>query len=231
MKTFIKLSLIGSILFASCNNSSDTETSKDDSSSVEIVEGPTYTVDREFPQLVSYLKSQDSSFSVEKFEGGEMETKDSLSSTKIDINQLAPYRPYLVYNSDSSMAIDLVSYNYVVSNKKGKTVIEHGGPDTEVALLNLKSNTRKRILFLGSSGTVLQAKWDDDITISIAGAQEVEEGKIKPSIWRYNLATGATELYQYSDAIKANINDYAEKWLKSKLPQTGPLNPPVGEGG
>jgi len=218
MNILIRLSLIGSLLFASCNNNSDTESGKEDSSTVEVEE--TYAVDKEFPQLASYLKSQDSSFSANKFEGGEMETKDSLASIKIDTTLLASYRPYLIYNNDSSMAIDLVSYNYVVSNKKGKAVIEHGGPDTEVALLDLKNNTRKRILFLGSSGTVLQAKWDDDKTVSIAGAQEVEGGKIKPSVWRYNLTTGVTGLYQYNDAINADINDYAEQWLKSKLPQT-----------
>jgi hypothetical protein len=214
MKILIKLSLIGSILFASCNNNSNTGNSKEDSSSVEVVDETPYSVNSEFPQLASYLKSQDSSFSADKFEGGEMEIKDSVPATKIDDNQLAPYKPYLIYNSDSSKAIDLVSYNYVVSHKKGKAVIEHGGPDTEVALLDMKSGTRKRILFLGSSGTVLQAKWEDNNTIAIAGAQEVEDEKIKPSIWRYDLSTGKMELYQYSDAINADIKDYAEQWLR-----------------
>lgn len=219
MKTVIKLSLIGSLFFASCNNSSDTQNQKEDASAVEEVEETGFTVDREFPQLTAYLQSQDSSFSADKFEGGEMEIKDSLAPTKIDTGHLAPYKPYLVYNSDSSRAIDLVSYSYVISKKNGKTVIEHGGPDTEVALLDLGNNTRKRILFLGSSGTVLQAKWENDTAIAIAGAQEVEEGKIRPSVWRYDLATGTMELYQYSDAIDANIKDYAEQWLKKTPPQ------------
>ncbi len=213
MKRIVKLSVIGSILlFASCNNSADTETNNGDTSAVE-TEETTFSVNEEFPGLFTYLQSQDSSFSVDKFEGGEMDTKDSLSRMKIDTAQLRPFRPYLIYNSDSSKAIDLVSYNYVLSNKKGKTVIEQGGPDTEVAVLDLKNNTRKRILFLGSAGTVLQAKWDGDNTIAIVGAEEVEEGKIKPSVWKYDWTTGKMELYQYPDAIHANIKDYTEKGL------------------
>lgn len=213
MKTVVKLSLIGSILFfASCNNSADTKTNNGDTSAVE-TEETTFSVNEEFPRLFTYLQSQDSSFSVDKFEGGEMDTKDSLSRVKIDTAQLRPFRPYLIYNSDSSKAIDLVSYNYVLSNKKGKTVIQQGGPDTEVAVLDLKNNTRKRILFLGSAGTVLQAKWEGDHTIAIAGAEEVEEGKIKPSIWKYDWTTGKMELYQYPDAIHANIKDYTEQGL------------------
>ncbi|HEU4634393.1 MAG TPA: hypothetical protein VFS22_10430 [Flavisolibacter sp.] len=217
MRILISLALLGSILFASCNSNSDVETSKEDS--VEVVE-ETYAVDKQFPEMFSYLQTQDSSFSVTKFEGGEMDTKDSLPPEKIDTNHLTPYKPYLIYNADSTKAIDLVSYNYVVSKKKGQAVLEQGGPDTEVAILNLKDNTRKRILFLGSSGTVLQAKWENGNTVAIAGAQEVEEGKLKPSIWRYNLATGKTELYQYSDVINANIQDYAEQWLKNKASHT-----------
>lgn len=213
MKTLLRLSLIGSILFASCNTNSDVKNSQEDS--VEVVE-ESYAVDEQFPQLFSYLHTQDSSFSAAKFEGGEMETKDSLPPEKIDSSELTPYKPYLIYNSDSSKAIDLVSYNYVVSKKKGETVLEHGGPDTEVAILDLNTGTRKRILFLGASGTVLQAKWEDANTVAIAGAQEVEEGKLKPSVWRYDLQTGKTELYQYSDAITVNIQDYAQQWLKSK---------------
>ena len=220
MKTFTKLLLIGSLVFVSCNNSSDTQNSKENSPAAEEVEETGFTVEREFPQLTAYLQSQDSSFSADKFEGGQMEIKDSLAPTKIDTGHLTPYKPYLVYSSDSSRAIDLVSYSYVISKKKGTTVIEHGGPDTEVALLDLGNNTRKRILFLGSSGTVLQAKWENDTTIAIAGAQEVEEGKIRPSVWRYDLVTGTMELYQYSDTIEANIKDYAEQWLKNTSPKT-----------
>jgi hypothetical protein len=221
MKKTIRLSLIGGILFfASCANNSGEENGKEDSTATEVVDETGYAVDRQFPQLTSYLKTQDPSFSADKFEGGEMEKKDHAAAEKIDSDHLAPYKPYLIYNSDSSRAIDMVSYNYVVSKKNGRTVIEHGGPDTEVAVLDLKNNTRKRILFLGSSGTVLQAKWEDDNTVAIAGAQEVEEEKIKPSVWRYDLQTGRMELYQYNDAIGANIKDYAEQWLKGTLSPT-----------
>lgn len=217
MKTLIRLSLIGSILFfTACNNSADTETNNADTSAVETEETSSVSVTEEFPRLFTYLQSQDSSFSPDKFEGGEMDTKDSLSRIKIDTAQLRPFRPYLIYNRDSSMAIDLVSYNYVISHKKGKTVIQQGGPDTEVALLDLKNNTRKRILFLGSAGTVLQAKWNDDNSIAIVGAEEVEGGKIKPSIWNYDWTTGKMELYQYPDAIHANIKDYTEQGLNKQ---------------
>ncbi len=214
MRTITKLFLVAGVVFyTSCSNNASTETPAEDSAAVEEVEATSFSIDKEFPQLVSYLHAQDSSFATDKFEGGELETNNTLPETKIDTTQLAPFRPYLVYNSNKSMAIDPVSYNYVISTKKGKTVMEHGGPDTEVALVDLQNNTRKRLLFLGASGTVLQVKWEGDSTVDIVGVEEVDQGKIRPSIWRYHLPTGKMELYQYADSITANIKDYTEQKL------------------
>ena len=76
MKTVVKLSLIGSILFfASCNNSADTKTDNADTAAVETEETSSVSVNEEFPRLFTYLQSQDSSFSPDKFEGGEMDTE------------------------------------------------------------------------------------------------------------------------------------------------------------
>jgi hypothetical protein len=185
MKFPVKLLLIISIVFiASCDNNSPALSNKDADTTLVEEENEITQVQNYFPDLFTYLQSQDSSFVAHKFEGGEMESKDSFPSTKLDHSQFASYLPYLVFNKDSSLAIDFVSANYILSKKNGKTSIEQGGPDTEVALLNYKDKTRKRILFLGSAGTVLDAKWEDNNVILIAGAEEVDNEKIVPSIWR-----------------------------------------------
>ena len=63
------------------------------------------------------------------------------------------------------------------------------------------------------AGAVLQAKWEDDKTIAIAGAEEIEDEEIRPSVWKYNLVTNKMELYQYQDTIHADIKGYTEQKL------------------
>jgi hypothetical protein len=212
--------VIGIAFITSCNNSTSTrDHDSPDSTFVEEVEETAVAPDvqKYFPELFTYFHSQDSSFSANAFEGGEMELSDSLPTTKIDSFHLVAYTPFLVFNYDSSLAVDFVSYNYVISKKAGKTYIEQGGPDTEVALLNFKNQSRTRILFLGTAGTVLEAKWENNHSILLAVAEEVPGGEIKPSIWRYDLTNKRMEFYTYKDTINANIKNYTEEKLNTRI--------------
>jgi hypothetical protein len=120
-----------------------------------------------------------------------------------------------VFNDDSTKAIDFVSYNYVLVNKNGQTKLEQGGPDAEVALLDFKNNSRKRILFLGSSATILNSDWDGN-EVLIAGAEDLGEEKVKPTFWIYDTATGTMEIYNYNAPLKADIKNYTEQLLNVK---------------
>ena len=209
--------VLGLCLGLSCNNKADTESSAADT--VEAEEGGSAfpALGSSFPHLFAYLHSQDSSFAVEQFEGGLLEGSADTARTRADADQLQDFMPLLLYNRDSTLAIDFVSYHYVLSKKEGRPTIQQGGPDTEVGLVDLEKNWRKRILYLGSSGTVLDARWADDSVILMAGAEEMEEGRIRPAIWTYHIGTGERGIYTYPQPIRANIEDYTEKVLTKKL--------------
>lgn len=203
------------VLLCSCNNNASTTANEEEQAdTVEATEAIDVRLQQHFPRLFSYYQQQDTSFPAAGFEGGELERKDSLVATPIDTAQLRPFMPYLVYNSDSSKAIDFVSYNYVLVNKKGQSKLEQGGPDSEVALLDLRKHTRQRILYMGSSATILNSGWDGN-EVLIAGAEDLGEEKVKPTFWIYNTETGAMEIYNYARPLKADIKNYAEQVLNT----------------
>jgi hypothetical protein len=86
--------------------------------------------------------------------------------------------------------------------------VEFAGPDTEIGLIDLEKKTRKRILFLGSSGLVLDGKWDEKGNIILAGAQDAGQGNLQPIIWRFYPAENIMETSTYPGTIKANISEY-----------------------
>jgi hypothetical protein len=162
-----------------------------------------------FPLLTNYLQSQDSSFSEQRFTTGEVVSKDTMPYHPIAEGSMAAYRPFLIYNADSSFAIDIVSYNFIETRKGGKKRFEFAGPDTEVGLIDVKNNQRRRILFLGSSGLVMDATWDGN-KILIAGAEDAGQEHIRPLMWRFNLQNSALEVFSFPGVIRANIQGYYE---------------------
>ncbi|HJW18644.1 MAG TPA: hypothetical protein VJ499_16050 [Flavisolibacter sp.] len=209
------LLILPAIFFlVSCGNNAST-VAEETADTVETTENMNVRLQEHFPKLFAYYQQQDTSFPNAGFEGGELETKDTLRSTPIDTAQLRPYKPYLVYNHDSTKAIDFVSYNYVLVKKNGQETLQQGGPDAEVALLDFTNHSRKRILFMGSSATILNSDWDGN-EVLIAGAEDLGDEKVKPTFWIYNIGTGTMEIYNYNTPVKADIKNYTEQLLNVK---------------
>src|SRR6476620_2915680 len=103
-------------LLLSCGNNAST-VSEETVDTVETSVSINVRLQEHFPNLFAFYQQQDASFPKAGFEGGELERKDSLISTPIYKSQLLPFRSYLVFNDDSTKAIDFVSYNYVLVNK------------------------------------------------------------------------------------------------------------------
>jgi hypothetical protein len=210
----ISLFILPAIFLVSCSNNAS-PVAEETEDTVETTENMNVRLQEHFPKLFAFYQQQDTSFPKAGFEGGELDRKDSLVSTTIDTSQIRPYRPYLVFNHDSTKAIDFVSYSYVLVKKNGQATLEQGGPDAEVALLDFKNNSRKRILFMGSSGTILNSDWDGN-EVLIAGAEDLGDDKVKPTFWIYNTETGAMEIYNYNAPLKADIKNYTEQLLNVK---------------
>ncbi len=201
------------LFLLSCNNSDETHPSENLPDSMIIDEVVTVPpVDQTFPELYRYLSSSGNDFSNAEFEGGETEMKTDTTVHQIEPRMLDPFREYLIYNADSSYAIDPVTYNYIPVKQRGKTVLAAGGPDFELGLINLKNNTRRQLLFFGTMGTVLDAKWQDANTVMIAGAREISGDSLRPVIWRYDVPADTWHMYTYKEMISADGHAYPKRW-------------------
>ncbi len=70
------------------------------------------------------------------------------------------YKSVLRWSPDSNYILDIGSYGAVVtSDRFGNSALEQGEPDTELALIEPKTQQRTRLMFVGPSSNILDAKW------------------------------------------------------------------------
>ncbi|WP_132051784.1 hypothetical protein [Pseudocnuella soli] len=158
-----------------------------------------------FPELYTLLKSQDASFDPALFQETEGGTATPLPPRFFAPEELEPFRPYLVYNKDSSKAIDMVSYNYIIKKGGGQPVLEPAGPDTEIGVIDLQTNMRTRIFFSGPATTIREGKWLDDNTVLLGGAESLSPNTIRPILVRINLEEASLQRFTYADSLQGRL--------------------------
>jgi hypothetical protein len=127
---------------------------------------------------------------------------------------LKSYYPLFIYNADSSYAIDLYSYNVILQKRNGKIIADQAGPDTEVALVDLKNKTRKRIYFGGSSSAVLDAKWINNEELFLLTGEIIDASKFQPQVLLYKLSDSSAREFVYTDTLRVSIKDYTDRRLQ-----------------
>ncbi len=204
-----------SLLLVACTNEADVNEQSEDSTlqGIEVsgneAAGSFQTV---FPELSNFYDQSDNSFEYTQFNNeGTRNSMDSVKEYAIVKEQLKPYAYLLIYNNDSSQAIDLYSYNYIETKKGNNRNWEQGEADTEVALIDFKKNTRRRLYFSGPSYAVLDAKWIGDDSIALATAEIISDQKCKPSFIKLYLKEKQQEIIEYRDTLQLDINNYVEK--------------------
>ena len=208
MRSFFAKAIFVFILFCSCNNSKKENTAKENEEQFV-----SQNLDNSFTSAFRFFKEQDSSFSVDRFENSGEQPMDSLPPLPADEKELKPYYPYFIYNSDSSLAIDLYSYNVLFVNKKGKLVTEGAGPDTEVGLIDSRKRTRQRVYFGGSSNAVIDANWISNHEFFLLTGEITGDKKLQPLILKFDLNTKMKQYYQYPDTLSVKASDYKDERL------------------
>ena len=171
------------------------------------------TVKQSFPQLFQYLRQQDSTFSEDSFSIAGENKVEAVAAMPVDSARLKPFQKYFIYNSDSSLALDLYSYNYIDTSRNGQNRLEEAGPDSEAAVIDLKNKTRRRVFFGGPSTTLWDAKWISPQELLLIGAESHEEGKVIPTIWQVNLKDTAMQVFAYQGEIQADMSGYTAQKL------------------
>ncbi len=129
--------------------------------------------------------------------------EDSLhvSSFQPDSLYYKEYGRFLKYSPDSSMFVDLDSYNIDFQrNRKGQLVPIEVGPDTEVSLVDKTQKEKTRLVFLGPGNGVEDAGWIDNNSVVLVGYHEKDTSKTKTAVlWRYHVPTKTFYVYESPD--------------------------------
>ncbi len=211
MKRLLILCFSTALLFA-CGNDADTS----EETSIEMVEPEVEenqnTTFAPLAPLFSFFQSADPSFAPQNFpDFSAAGVMDTLAAAPIEKKMLAPFIPYLIYNNDSSLAIDPYSNNYLLKTSGSATKLVNGSPDTEVALVNFKTNRRQRVLYFGPSYMLIDAKWKGDSTVLFAFTELIGTDKISPEIWEVDVKTMTKKVSRYPDTLTINIQAYKEE--------------------
>ncbi len=203
-------------LLAACNNSGTSAVKivdeMQDTLQEAAADAEVNVVKRSFPNLFDYLKKEDTTFSEDRFSIAGESKMETVPPTPADEARLQPFKKYFIYNRDSSAAVDLYSYNYIVTDRAGVSRLEEAGPDAEAGVINFKANTRKRIFFGGPSHALWDAKWINADELLLVGAESHNGGNLIPTIWHINLRDAFVEMYAYEGELQADISGYqAEK--------------------
>ena len=225
MKYLTFISIVAALFFSNCKSSPD-----EDQQAVAVSEETTERLDTIFSRRdIAYLNQlRTSTYSITQNTPIDWSKFTMVTSSQDDSLLTSPFRPdtsfyrtygrLLRYSPDSSMFVDLDSYNMdFQKNKAGKLYpIEHG-PDTEVSLVDLEKNQRTRLVFLGPGNGVEDGGWIDSNSVVLIGYYEKDTSKIKKAvIWRYHVPTKTFHVYESPDT---SIVGKLLNWRKERFRQ------------
>jgi hypothetical protein len=213
MKTWAMLVSVAALLVACNNSATETISEVQDTLQEAVVDAEVDVVQQSFPQLFQYLKNQDPAFSADRFLLSGENKAEPVPPAPIDKAHLKPFQKYFIYNADSSLALDLYSYNYIMTHRNGTDRLEEAGPDSEAAVIDLKNGTRRRVFFGGPSHTLWDAKWIKPNELLLIGAESHEDSNVIPTIWQINLVDTSIQVFAYQGEVKADITGYKKEKL------------------
>ena len=209
MKYLIFIGILSTLFLGSCKSDRDEE----QQATPVAVEDSTERLDTVFSgrdiaylnqlRASKYAASKDAPIDWSKFAMVTSSQDDSLLTSDFQPDT-AYYRKYgrlLRYSPDSSMFVDLDSYNIDFQKNKdgGLYPIEHG-PDTEVSLVDLEKKQKTRLVFLGPGNGVEDGGWIDNNSVVLIGYHEKDTSKLKKAvIWRYHVPTKTFHVYESPD--------------------------------
>lgn len=223
---FYYLCLAGLVTISACKSKDEKATDVTDADSTAVMEeepdsGLTAETIDSFKTtgFSTYAKQKAPEFDWSKFKLSMTWKEDTMvqSIYKPDKKFYALYGPLLKWSPDSSVFIDLDSYNIdIKKDKNGKFRGTELGPDSEVSLVNPKKGQRTRLLFLGPGSSVEDALWMDNNNLVLMGVQDYGDSLGKTAaVWRFNVPTQTYTLYElHNTAMAEQLMGY---WRKERL--------------
>src|SRR5687768_16776889 len=112
------------LLVLACNNNAGT--ADNGNALPEESETRTAAAPDLFPEVTAFYRQQDPGFDPAGYELAGEQTGNNFLTRPFDKQETQDFLPLLIYNTDSSRAIDMYSGSYVAVQKNGDTVYESG---------------------------------------------------------------------------------------------------------
>jgi hypothetical protein len=217
MQKCIRL-LILLVAFTACKNESENSNQEGDGTNY----GDTIIVYelQEVAKVGQSFVLLDSTFDPNTFQEGGSRQVDALIATPIVKEQMEGFMSFLIYNEDSSHAIDPYSYNYVLREKNGKTQVSEAGPDSEIAIIDLKAQTRKRIWFSGPGSRIVDVKWKNKNVIWMSGVEELAPASYRPFIYEIHFNDQTIRSFESGDTLHGWKRNILTEGLQQKIQTT-----------
>lgn len=174
---------------------------------------------------IRYYHGADTAFRIGRFRASGVNLHiDSFDTIdRPDGLESGSFGPILAYSPDSSLALDIWSYNHIVTLRKGEPpVIEGGGPEQQVSLLDLRTGLRRQVLYNGSAQVVETADWLSD-DVFVLGMMNINEstGVWSPDILLFSMKDSVCTNFRYTlplvpDWMALPDGDFMTGWLKQK---------------
>lgn len=118
------------------------------------------------------------------------------------------FKPYFIYSTDSSKALDIYSYNLVLEKRKSGWTASGREPDIQVNLIDVSNKTAQRIYFTGTGTTLVDGAWLNDSTVAVVGFEAADDNYLYPSVKVFYLKSQLIKNYLSPDSVKALFSDY-----------------------
>ncbi|MCW3083400.1 MAG: hypothetical protein JWP12_766 [Bacteroidetes bacterium] len=131
-------------------------------------------------------------------------------SEEMSKKNLELYKNLFIYSPDRSSLIDMDTYNFFLSkDKNGNLIGEGGDPETEVALVDLKAQTRTQLFYAGPLTGFDDAAWLNQFQLAIVSLDgNGKQHTFVPCITVIDFANNTTIGYRYIKKINVDPGDY-----------------------
>jgi len=208
---------IGLLFFMACTNNADQQAPTPTDSITGDVITDELPEAEELAPVTEVFTTLDSSFNTGSFYQSGIDSVSFSQLTKIDSGSLKEFVPYLVFNADSTLAIDPYSYNYVIQKRQGRYKVSEAGPDVEIGLVDLKQNARRRLWYSGPASAILDAKWKSKTELLLSGVEQLDTAGYQPFVLVIDVTDNHVQRWQSDEILDGQVNDVLKQRLEAQL--------------
>ncbi len=126
------------------------------------------------------------------------------------------YGRFLKYSPDSSMFIDLDSYNIDIRKDGNRWTGTENGPDMEISLIDREEKEKIRLVFTGPGGSIEDGGWIDNETLVLTGFQELgRSDSLAAIVYKFHLPSQTYFLYEMEEA--GDARKIMGSWRRERL--------------